>query len=138
MDLNRNNMQKIALLIVFTILLLVGLQNIVYIYLALKGFFRLVLPFVIGGAIAFILNVPMKCIERNLFPEKYKKNPLYKLRRLISLLLTLALLVAILSILSLLIIPQMAESILTVGSRISVASWQISKNRSACFSGKNE
>ena len=125
MDLNRNNMQKIALLIVFTIMLLVGLQNIGYIYLALKSFFRLVLPFVIGGTIAFILNVPMKCIERNLFREKYKKNPLYKFRRLISLLLTLALLIAIISILSLLIIPQMAESILTVGSRISVATGKL-------------
>ncbi len=125
MDLNRNNMQKIALLIVFTIMLLVGLQNIGYIYLALKAFFRLILPFVIGGAIAFILNVPLKFIERNLFPEKNKKNPLYKLRRIISLLLTLALLIAILSILSLLIIPQMAESILTVGSRISVTTGKL-------------
>ena len=74
MDLNRNNMQKIALLIVFTILLLVGLQNIGRSARLLKGFFRLVLPFVIGGAIAFILNVPMKCIERNLFPRKIQKK----------------------------------------------------------------
>ena len=123
MDLNHKNMQKIALLIVFTIMLLVGLQNIAYIYLALKGLFRLVLPFIIGGTIAFILNVPMKCIERNLFPNKYgkNKNPLYKFRRLLSLLLTLALLIAVLSILSLMIIPEMAQSVLTVGSRISVA-----------------
>lgn len=123
MDLNRKNMQKIALLIVFTIMLLVGLQNIKYIFIAIKGFLHLVFPFIIGGAIAFALNVPMRFLERNIFPQKYGryKNPLYKFRRVLSLVLTLALVVAVLSILSLMIIPEMAKSVLTVGSRISVA-----------------
>ena len=33
-------------------------------------------PFILGGAIAFVLNVPMNFVERHLFPqERMEKKP---------------------------------------------------------------
>lgn len=124
MDLNRNNMQKIALLIVFTILLLVGLQKFEYVVAGVRAFLSLLMPFIVGGAIAFILNVPMCFLEKHLFPRHIgrRRNPLYRMRRVLSLVLTFALVVAVLGILSLMVLPEMARSILTVGERITIFS----------------
>ena len=44
-------------------------------------------PLLLGCAIAFILNVPMRALERCLFPHAKKAN---KLRRPLALLLTVA------------------------------------------------
>ncbi len=127
MDLNRKNMQKIALLIVFTILLLVGLQKFNYVIGGVHAIFHLVMPFIVGGAIAFILNVPMCFLERKLFPRRWGRrlNPLYRVRRIFSLILTFALVIAVLSILSLMVIPEMARSFVTVGERITIFSAQV-------------
>ncbi|MBS5703591.1 MAG: AI-2E family transporter, partial [Butyricicoccus pullicaecorum] len=75
---------------------------------------------IIGGAIAFILNVPMRFVEGKLFPRRYgrKRNPLYRMRRVLSLLLTLALVIAALCVLLLMVVPEMARSFLTMRDRI--------------------
>lgn len=127
MDLNRNNMQKIALLIVFTILLLVGLQKFEYVVAGVRAFLGLLMPFIVGGAIAFILNVPMCFLERHLFPRHIgrRRNPLYRMRRMLSLILTFALVIAVLAVLSLMVIPEMARSVLTVGERITIFSQNV-------------
>lgn len=127
MDLNRNNMQKIALLIVFTILLLVGLQKFEYVVAGIRAFLGLLMPFIVGGAIAFILNVPMCFLERHLFPRHIgrRRNPLYRMRRMLSLILTFALVIAVLAVLSLMVIPEMARSVLTVGERITIFSQNV-------------
>lgn len=115
-------MQKIALLILFTVLLLVGLQNFDLVLDSIRALLHLVMPFIIGGAIAFILNVPMRFLEGKLFPRRYGRrlNPLYRLRRVLSLVLTLTLVVAVLCVLSLMVVPEMARSFLTMGERIPV------------------
>ncbi|MDR3765870.1 MAG: AI-2E family transporter, partial [Butyricicoccus sp.] len=80
----------------------------------------------VGGAIAFILNVPMCFLERKLFPRRFGRrlNPLYRLRRILSLILTFALVIAVLGILSLMVIPEMARSFVTVGERLTIFSTQ--------------
>lgn len=120
MDLNRKNMQKIAFLILFTVLLLVGLQNFDLVIGSIQSLLHLAMPFIIGGAIAFILNVPMRFLEGKLFPRRYgrKRNPLYRMRRVLSLLLTLALVIAALCVLLLMVVPEMARSFLTMRDRI--------------------
>ena len=120
MDLNRKNMQKIAMLIAFAILLNVGLQKYELFFSAVRTLLHLVMPFIIGGALAFILNVPMRFLETKLFPRRYgrKPNPLYRMRRLLSLVLTFAFVVAVLCVLALMVVPEMARSVLTIGERI--------------------
>ena len=70
MELNRKNVRKILLIITFTVLLLVGLQNFTSVIAFFSWIFGLISPFFMGLCIAFILNVPMRFFETNLFPAE--------------------------------------------------------------------
>ena len=73
MDLNKENMTKIRYLITFAIILYLGVQNI-HVVLGVLGLgWGLLFPFIVGSAMAFVLNVPMTFIERHLF-GKAKEN----------------------------------------------------------------
>lgn len=72
--MNRDTMKKIMGLIAFAILLYVGLQNTRLVSAALRYVVGLTAPFLIGGCIAFVLNVPMRFFERNLFTGKRQRK----------------------------------------------------------------
>ena len=67
MEISRTALRKLMLLITFAILLYTGLQHLSQVL----GFFRfvggVVSPLLIGGATAFVLNVPMAFFEKKLF-----------------------------------------------------------------------
>ena len=75
-----------------------------------KGFWSaltgMVSPFVLGAAIAFILNVPMRVVERRLM---FIKNE--NLRRTAAIVMTLVLLVLAITGVVLLLVPQITETI---------------------------
>lgn len=70
-------------------------------------------PFIIGGVLAFILNVPMRAFERVL-----KGIKRYKLRRICALLLTLLCAVLILAIVFVLLIPELSETMGQIGPKL--------------------
>lgn len=67
MELNKKNIKKIFGIIAASILLYVGLQNSKGVSTLFYSVLALLTPFIIGICIAFILNVPMRFIERHLF-----------------------------------------------------------------------
>ncbi len=71
----------------------------------LSGLFNLLQPFFVGGCISFILNVPMRAIEKQL-----KRIPSFKSTRGASILLTLVLIVMLVSVVVNLLIPQVQET----------------------------
>ena len=121
MELNRNTMRKLIFLIVLVFLLFACAQNAGFIAMELRLLVGILSPFLVGGAIAFILNVPMHFLEnkplRRLQDSKYLK----KLARPVSLLLTLVLVVLVILILMLVIIPQLGESLESLGLAIQAA-----------------
>lgn len=122
MEFNRKNMQKIALLITFAILMYLGLQKISFVLGALLYTLHLAMPFVVGGAIAFIINVPMKWIEGRLFsrrPSNKWLRMLYRMRRPVSLVLTFLLVLGVVGVLCFMVIPEMIRSLMTVGTRLT-------------------
>ena len=72
-------------------------------WVALTGMFS---PFVLGAAIAFILNVPMRVVEK---PLKFIQND--SLRRTAAIILTLLIMVLAITGVVLLLIPQITETI---------------------------
>ena len=70
---------------------------------ALTGMFS---PFVLGSAIAFILNVPMRVVEK---PLKFVQNE--SLRRTLAIILTLVIMVLAITGVVLLLVPQITETI---------------------------
>lgn len=63
MDLNKKTMQRLALLITFALLLYWGLTHPAQAGRVLSAFFSLLLPFLLGGCLAFLLNVFLRPIE---------------------------------------------------------------------------
>ena len=61
MELNRKNLHTILWLIVFGVVFYTAVQNLQLGYL-----FGVLKPFLLGAGIAFVLNVPMRAIERRL------------------------------------------------------------------------
>ena len=122
MELSKKTMKQIMLLIAFAVLLLVGVQRLDVVAGALKLGWGILAPLFVGAALAFVLNVPMSALERRLFPRRAgrkgargKKGPSPALARAASLLLTFLLLAAVILLLVLVIVPQLGESIASLG-----------------------
>ena len=67
MDLNKKSMKKIRELIVFTAILVVALWKFDTVLEGAKNIWGILFPFVLGGAIAFVINVPMSFLEKKIF-----------------------------------------------------------------------
>lgn len=116
MEFNRKNMQQLMILITFGIVLFLGLQNLPLLIGVVQTAFRFLLPFLIGCMVAFIINVPMRAIERTLFTQKVQQKYAVfgKLHRPLSLLLTLLLIVGLVTLLIFTVTPQLQNSINTL------------------------
>lgn len=75
---------------------------------ALGTFMAIISPFIIGAALAFVLNMPMNFIENKIF-KKWTAKP--GLKRAISLLMSLVIVSAIIAFVVILIIPNFLEAI---------------------------
>jgi len=116
MDLNKQNMRKIMTIIVATLLIYFGLLNYGTVRQYIGVFFSIVTPFIAGACIAFILNVPMRWIEKgltNLFSKrKHAKKPAPKaFLRISSLLITLLLFAGVIVAIVFLVAPEVGRSI---------------------------
>lgn len=116
MEFNLKTMKPFFLLVAFGVLLYWGLQNLSFLSSILGAVLGLIAPFLLGGCIAFILNVPMKRIETMLFPKPTKISQ--KIKRPFSLLLTLILLLALIGVVFGLIIPELGNSFLTLRNNV--------------------
>lgn len=117
MDLNKGNMKKIRGLILFTAAVCLAVLNM---EVLLKGAFFLlgiVRPFIYGAAIAFVLNIPMKGIEKALF-SKVKNRKLDKMKRPASIFLSFMLVILIVVIVTVTVIPQITKTMIELGNEI--------------------
>lgn len=120
LELSKENMKKIMLLIVFTVLILVGVTNVNKVWGVIKVLLNIIFPFILGGAIAFIINMPMRCIEKNLFKrgsEKYQ-NAVKKIARPISLVLSLVLILAVVGLVFFVVVPQLGDTVIRLSNDI--------------------
>lgn len=110
MELNQKNMKKLMILIAFGIGLFWVLSNISIILRFLSHILHLLFPFILGGIIAFILNIPMTKIETFLKSKVKKKNSRFPTRT-ISITLSLIMFVGVILLISFLLIPELIENI---------------------------
>ena len=123
MNLNRDTMKKIMGLIAFAILLFVGLQNTRMFSAALRYLAGLTAPFLIGGCIAFVLNVPMRFFETRLFgnPKLTHNRKLRKMKRIFSLILTVVVVLGVIAIVLFMVVPELYNSFSAIGRELSQA-----------------
>ena len=107
MELNKQTRNHIFQIIIVAILLYCGVQRFDVVITIFNFVMKLLNPFIVGAVIAFILNVPMKHIEKNLF---VKKNKFKKLRRPLAYIITLICVLGILAIAMAIVIPELVET----------------------------
>ncbi|MBQ6849782.1 MAG: AI-2E family transporter [Oscillospiraceae bacterium] len=82
--------------------------------------FSLAKPFLIGGAIAFVLNLPMRKIESMLEKAKVKKG-----LRSLAFILTIVVVLAVIGAFLLIVVPQLAQAVETLIIRLQLLFVQI-------------
>ena len=120
MELNKSNLKKIRGIIVFTAIVIACFWKYDVVFAILKFAFGILFPFILGGAIAFILNVPMNFIERHLFPEKKKEKSkiIRKIARPVSLILVFLFVIGIISLIIFVLAPQLGKTFANLGASI--------------------
>ncbi len=119
MELNQDMFKKIRGLILFTAIVVLVFWKSEMIGGLLRSGFSVIFPFVVGAAIAFIMNVPMSFIERKLFIEsKLNKKKIAKFSRPIALLLTILFIIGIVLLVIFVVVPQLASTMHSLGNSI--------------------
>ena len=106
----------------FGVVLFVLLNNYEKVLGGIGNVIAMVQPILIGGVLAFVLNVPMRKIEVALHGvlERSKKPPKAGFYRTASLILTLVLILSLLAILCITVIPQIVASAKAIVAQIQV------------------
>lgn len=102
------NMKNIIIIILVTVISFWIVNNLNIVGDVLKTILNVIMPFIVGGVIAFILNIPMSKIEK-LFKKKIKNKD--GVVRTVSITLSLMALILVLSFIALLIIPLLVDNI---------------------------
>ena len=100
MEWNKQKIKGLLLVVCGGVAFYCALQRLDAVLAALGWSLGILAPFLLGGALAFILNVPMRAIERHLFPRNRKGA---KLRRPLALVLTLVAVIGVLALAGLVI-----------------------------------
>lgn len=123
MDLNKNNVKKILGIITFTLILMAVLMNFKAVGNYIVFLWGIIFPFVLGGAIAFILNIPMSAIEKQFSKIKTKSKKGEKLRnriiRPVSMVLAILLVFLIIGLVIGVVVPQLGQTINSIGESMS-------------------
>lgn len=108
-----SEMKKWIILVLVGVIAYWGLNNLELIGGILGTVYKVFFPFLLGGVLAYVLNIPMVKIEkliRKAIPDK-KEERLHGVIRMISIILSLLLLVAIIAFVLFLLIPELIENI---------------------------
>lgn len=140
MELNQENIRKIKEIILFTAVIIVCLWKYETVLDILFFVLNILTPFILGGAIAFVLNVPMNFVQRHLFDEERikKGKVLQKMARPVSMILVLIAVFGIVAIVMFILIPQLGETFANLGRSIQAFIPQIQEWASRLFNDNKE
>lgn len=111
-----NKFKQNILLGTYLIILFFILLNLKYVISTFGNILGILNPFIIAFAMAFVLNLPMKFFERNVFYflDKQKSSFTRGLKRPLSILATFATVIGLIIALALFVIPQLISSVSTL------------------------
>ena len=118
MEWNKQSIKSLLLVVCGGVAFYCALQNLDVVWGAVRALLGILAPFLLGGALAFVLNVPMRAIERHLLKNSRRGA---KLRRPLALVLTLMAVVGVLALASLVIGPGIADAVMSIIQEIPAA-----------------
>lgn len=117
MKYSNERVKQIRWLMVFAavlVLLIIYSKSVFQGVLLLIGMIN---PFLIGGIIAFIVNLPMRAIENRIL-GKWKGKLASRLKRPISMVLAIIFLILLISLLFVTVVPQLGKTLAELGAKV--------------------
>lgn len=127
--MDKKDLKKLSLIVFIAIITYWAINNLSIIGGWINKIVEIVFPFILGGGLAFILNIPMTFFEKKLEKLKYKKKILiknHKSLRTISLIFAIIVIVIVLFIIVNLIVPELIDVIEILISNIPYYAQEIS------------
>ena len=118
MSQKQRSNKELILLILFIAVVCLGVLNFNTVVGMAKSFMGMIKPFVIGLAIAFVVNLPMKFVEEkmlNRMPEKFKST-----KRILGIVLSFLFFAAVIAFVVISVIPQLGRTINQLAGKIPV------------------
>ena len=140
MNISDEAVKKIRGLIIFAAIIIACFWKYDVVISVLAFIFHVIFPFVLGGAIAFVLNVPMNFIQWHLFPEDKieKRKVIKKLARPLSMLIVLFCVIGIIVLVMFVLIPQLGNTFANLGNSIQAFIPKIQKWAETLFHDNKE
>ena len=117
MDWNRDQIKQRLLVVCGGVAFFCALQNLPAVVMVLRWMLGTLSPFLVGGAIAFILNVPMRAIEARL-PAGRRWT---RLRRPLALILTLTAMAGVVTLAVCVISPGIGDAARSIAGQLPAA-----------------
>lgn len=130
MESEKKDLRNLLKVIIIAIVIYWGINNFGIIGTVFGKIIEIVFPFILGGALAFILNIPMTFFENKLSKIKNKKRKSLinkNLIRFISLILAIIVITFILYLIVNLIVPELIDIIKLLVSNIPYYAEEINK-----------
>jgi predicted PurR-regulated permease PerM len=108
MEWSKQTVKGLLLVVCGGVAFYCALQHLSAVAAAFQWLLDVLSPFLLGGAIAFVLNVPMRAIERHLFPKNHQMD---RVRRPLALILTLVAVIGVLALAFCVIGPGVADAV---------------------------
>lgn len=118
--MNKISTKRIVLLMILAAVLFVAAQNIGVIFEIIGMFFSVLTPLILGGCIAFIINMPMRFFEK-LFRRKLGFNKhkwTKKILRPVSLIVSVLIILTAVALIGFIIVPDVANTILSISNNV--------------------
>lgn len=124
MEWNKQTVKSLLLVVCGGVAFYCGLSHLSVVIGAVVWLLGTLSPFLAGGAIAFVLNVPMRAIERHL---RFRGGRSAALRRPLALVLTLVALAGVLALASCVIGPGVKDAVMSIVSQTPAALERLQK-----------
>ncbi|MBQ8298688.1 MAG: AI-2E family transporter [Clostridia bacterium] len=117
MEKNKDDLKRIFKIVLFAAIIFWGVSNVDIVMGFLNNFIEIISPFILGGFLAFIINIPMAAIEKRLLKTRKNKKTgkefqlNKKLARALSLILSLIFIAFILFGIVTLVVPELINVI---------------------------
>lgn len=120
MELNKSNIKKIVLLIIFGVAFYMLVKNLYLVPSFFSSLFGIIGPVLAGFATAFVVNVLMVQVENHLFAPLNKrcKKIWPKIRRGISILVSFVIIFGLITLLLFFVIPELGHTITNLVNNI--------------------
>lgn len=119
MEWNKETFKQLRFLVAFAILLYLGIEHFDIVIAVVGTVLSLTFPFILGGCIAFILNVPMRAFENGVLGKlNIQSRHFQRWKRPISMLLALIFVVGIVFVVIFVVAPDLWKTIIKIGYEI--------------------